>query len=225
MLPDVVDEFMVANPCCRAMEPLFFSCYCFCNKLGGGLSAGISTMTLQWVTTHTNTHTAALWQARLKGQLGTFSIGWGPSKCSSVSQFHHSFIMIKARQINSLQSNESKHYFFQVVLFPPHTHTQYFDQTILESIWVGQYKHYSSTFHILILKAWQVIKQEHAATAEELSWHYACFWHRFPSSYCWWVWSFSTSTPSMKCSGSRSNKTRNKPGKIGYGSTSQWVRM
>ncbi|XP_053536537.1 sodium-dependent lysophosphatidylcholine symporter 1-B-like [Ictalurus punctatus] len=46
MLPDVVDEFMVANPCCRAMEPLFFSCYCFCNKLGGGLSAGISTMTL-----------------------------------------------------------------------------------------------------------------------------------------------------------------------------------
>ncbi|KAK3566066.1 hypothetical protein QTP86_025235 [Hemibagrus guttatus] len=46
MLPDVVDEFMVANPCCRAMEPLFFSCSCFCNKLGGGLSAGISTMTL-----------------------------------------------------------------------------------------------------------------------------------------------------------------------------------
>ncbi|XP_047655664.1 sodium-dependent lysophosphatidylcholine symporter 1-B-like [Tachysurus fulvidraco] len=46
MLPDVVDEFMVANPCCKAMEPLFFSCSCFCNKLGGGLSAGISTMTL-----------------------------------------------------------------------------------------------------------------------------------------------------------------------------------
>ncbi|KAF5907304.1 sodium-dependent lysophosphatidylcholine symporter 1-like, partial [Clarias magur] len=46
MLPDVVDEFMLANPCCTAMEPLFFSCYCFCNKLGGGLSAGISTMIL-----------------------------------------------------------------------------------------------------------------------------------------------------------------------------------
>ncbi|KAM9475487.1 sodium-dependent lysophosphatidylcholine symporter 1-B-like [Clarias gariepinus] len=46
MLPDVVDEFMLANPCCMAMEPLFFSCYCFCNKLGGGLSAGISTMIL-----------------------------------------------------------------------------------------------------------------------------------------------------------------------------------
>ncbi|XP_046727175.1 sodium-dependent lysophosphatidylcholine symporter 1-B-like [Silurus meridionalis] len=46
MLPDVVDEFLVANPSCKSMEPLFFSCYCFCNKLGGGLSAGISTMTL-----------------------------------------------------------------------------------------------------------------------------------------------------------------------------------
>ncbi|XP_066500417.1 sodium-dependent lysophosphatidylcholine symporter 1-B-like [Hoplias malabaricus] len=46
MLPDVVDEFVVQNPCCMDLEPLFFSCSCFCNKLGGGLSAGISTMTL-----------------------------------------------------------------------------------------------------------------------------------------------------------------------------------
>ncbi|XP_062854250.1 sodium-dependent lysophosphatidylcholine symporter 1-B-like, partial [Trichomycterus rosablanca] len=46
MLPDVVDEFMLQNPGCSEMEPLFYSCSCFCNKLGGGLSAGISTMTL-----------------------------------------------------------------------------------------------------------------------------------------------------------------------------------
>uniref|UniRef100_A0A4W4DYP6 Major facilitator superfamily domain containing 2B n=1 Tax=Electrophorus electricus TaxID=8005 RepID=A0A4W4DYP6_ELEEL len=46
MLPDVVDEFAIQNPCHRDLEPLFFSCSCFCNKLGGGLSAGISTMTL-----------------------------------------------------------------------------------------------------------------------------------------------------------------------------------
>ncbi|XP_072537171.1 sodium-dependent lysophosphatidylcholine symporter 1-B-like [Salminus brasiliensis] len=46
MLPDVVDEFTAQNPCCVDLEPLFFSCSCFCNKLGGGLSAAISTMTL-----------------------------------------------------------------------------------------------------------------------------------------------------------------------------------
>ncbi|KAI4878146.1 hypothetical protein NFI96_028399, partial [Prochilodus magdalenae] len=46
MLPDVVDEFVCQNPCCTDLEPLFFSCSCFCNKLGGGLSAGISTITL-----------------------------------------------------------------------------------------------------------------------------------------------------------------------------------
>ncbi|XP_017551940.1 sodium-dependent lysophosphatidylcholine symporter 1 [Pygocentrus nattereri] len=46
MLPDVVDDFTLQNPCCTDLEPLFFSCSCFCNKLGGGLSAGISTMTL-----------------------------------------------------------------------------------------------------------------------------------------------------------------------------------
>ncbi|XP_030641050.1 sodium-dependent lysophosphatidylcholine symporter 1-B-like [Chanos chanos] len=46
MLPDVVDDFAVKNPTCRDLEPLFFSCYVFCNKLGGGLSVGISTMVL-----------------------------------------------------------------------------------------------------------------------------------------------------------------------------------
>uniref|UniRef100_A0A672R2P9 Zgc:171501 n=1 Tax=Sinocyclocheilus grahami TaxID=75366 RepID=A0A672R2P9_SINGR len=46
-LSDVVDEFTVQNPSCKGLEPLFFfSCSRFCNKLGGGLSAGISTLTL-----------------------------------------------------------------------------------------------------------------------------------------------------------------------------------
>lgn len=47
MLPDVVDDFALKNPSCREMEPLFFSCYVFCNKLGGGLAIGFSTMVLQ----------------------------------------------------------------------------------------------------------------------------------------------------------------------------------
>lgn len=49
MLPDVVDDFASKHPSCKGLEPLFFSCYAFCNKLAGGLSAGISTMTLQSV--------------------------------------------------------------------------------------------------------------------------------------------------------------------------------
>ncbi|XP_072304757.1 sodium-dependent lysophosphatidylcholine symporter 1-B-like [Eucyclogobius newberryi] len=49
MLPDVVDEFTMTNPDCTDMEPLFFSCYAFCNKLSGGVAAGVSTMTLQFV--------------------------------------------------------------------------------------------------------------------------------------------------------------------------------
>ncbi|XP_068189620.1 sodium-dependent lysophosphatidylcholine symporter 1-like [Antennarius striatus] len=49
MLPDVVDDFAVRHPSCKDLEPLFFSCYAFCSKLSGGLSVGISTMTLQFV--------------------------------------------------------------------------------------------------------------------------------------------------------------------------------
>ncbi|XP_063065512.1 sodium-dependent lysophosphatidylcholine symporter 1-like [Engraulis encrasicolus] len=48
MLPDVVDDFVHRNPCCREMEPLFFSSYVFCNKLGGGLSIGVSTLVLHF---------------------------------------------------------------------------------------------------------------------------------------------------------------------------------
>lgn len=50
MLPDVVDDFAARHPSVKDLEPLFFSCYAFCSKLAGGLSVGISTMTLQWVT-------------------------------------------------------------------------------------------------------------------------------------------------------------------------------
>ncbi|KAM7411429.1 hypothetical protein PAMA_021428 [Pampus argenteus] len=49
MLPDVVDDFAVRHPSFKDLEPLFFSCYAFCNKLAGGLAVGISTMTLQFV--------------------------------------------------------------------------------------------------------------------------------------------------------------------------------
>ncbi|XP_044067467.1 sodium-dependent lysophosphatidylcholine symporter 1-B-like [Siniperca chuatsi] len=49
MLPDVVEDFAMRHPSCKDLEPLFFSCYAFCSKLAGGLSVGISTMTLQFV--------------------------------------------------------------------------------------------------------------------------------------------------------------------------------
>ncbi|XP_054464707.1 sodium-dependent lysophosphatidylcholine symporter 1-B-like [Anoplopoma fimbria] len=49
MLPDVVDDFALRHPSCKDLEPMFFSCYAFCSKLAGGLSVGISTMTLHFV--------------------------------------------------------------------------------------------------------------------------------------------------------------------------------
>uniref|UniRef100_A0A3Q2ZVA8 Major facilitator superfamily domain containing 2a-like 2 n=1 Tax=Kryptolebias marmoratus TaxID=37003 RepID=A0A3Q2ZVA8_KRYMA len=54
MLPDVVDDFALKHPSCKDLEPLFFSGYTFCSKLAGGLSAGLSTMTLQIVGYETN---------------------------------------------------------------------------------------------------------------------------------------------------------------------------
>lgn len=47
MLPDVVEDFAMRHPSCRDLEPMFFSCYAFSSKLAGGLSAGISALTLQ----------------------------------------------------------------------------------------------------------------------------------------------------------------------------------
>ncbi|KAG5838554.1 hypothetical protein ANANG_G00224870 [Anguilla anguilla] len=46
MLPDVVDDFKVKNPTSKDLEPIFYSCYVFFNKFGGGVSIGISTMAL-----------------------------------------------------------------------------------------------------------------------------------------------------------------------------------
>ncbi|KAL7864663.1 hypothetical protein AOLI_G00160830 [Acnodon oligacanthus] len=48
MLPDVVDDFKVKNPSCADLEPMFYSCYVFFNKFGGGVSNGVSTLTLHF---------------------------------------------------------------------------------------------------------------------------------------------------------------------------------
>ncbi|XP_057175745.1 sodium-dependent lysophosphatidylcholine symporter 1-like isoform X2 [Triplophysa rosa] len=48
MLPDVVDDFKVKNPSCQDLEPLFYSCYVFFNKFGGGVAVGISTLVLHF---------------------------------------------------------------------------------------------------------------------------------------------------------------------------------
>ncbi|XP_069035564.1 sodium-dependent lysophosphatidylcholine symporter 1 isoform X1 [Lepisosteus oculatus] len=48
MLPDVVDDFKVKNPNCKDLEPLFYSCYVFFNKFGGGMAIGISTLALHF---------------------------------------------------------------------------------------------------------------------------------------------------------------------------------
>ncbi|XP_063065376.1 sodium-dependent lysophosphatidylcholine symporter 1 [Engraulis encrasicolus] len=48
MLPDVVDDFKVKNPSCSDLEPMFYSCYVFFNKFGGGMAIGISTLALHF---------------------------------------------------------------------------------------------------------------------------------------------------------------------------------
>ncbi|XP_033009721.1 sodium-dependent lysophosphatidylcholine symporter 1-like isoform X1 [Lacerta agilis] len=48
MLPDAVDDFKLQNPACLNLEPFFYSFYVFFNKLAGGLSLGISTMSLHF---------------------------------------------------------------------------------------------------------------------------------------------------------------------------------
>ncbi|XP_069507019.1 sodium-dependent lysophosphatidylcholine symporter 1-like isoform X2 [Ambystoma mexicanum] len=47
MLPDSVDDFKVKNPDCRNLEAFFYSFYIFFNKFAGGLSLGMSTLSLQ----------------------------------------------------------------------------------------------------------------------------------------------------------------------------------
>uniref|UniRef100_A0ABM5G523 Sodium-dependent lysophosphatidylcholine symporter 1-like n=1 Tax=Pogona vitticeps TaxID=103695 RepID=A0ABM5G523_9SAUR len=52
MLPDVVDDFKLhpknADPTCHNLEPLFYSSFFFVNKLAGGISLGVSTMSLHF---------------------------------------------------------------------------------------------------------------------------------------------------------------------------------
>uniref|UniRef100_A0A8C8R699 Uncharacterized protein n=1 Tax=Pelusios castaneus TaxID=367368 RepID=A0A8C8R699_9SAUR len=48
MLPDAVDDFRLKNPNCLNLEALFYSFYVFFNKFAGGLSLGISTMSLHF---------------------------------------------------------------------------------------------------------------------------------------------------------------------------------
>ncbi|XP_067410114.1 sodium-dependent lysophosphatidylcholine symporter 1-like isoform X2 [Emydura macquarii macquarii] len=48
MLPDAVDDFRLKNPKCLNLEALFYSFYVFFNKFAGGLSLGISTMSLHF---------------------------------------------------------------------------------------------------------------------------------------------------------------------------------
>lgn len=46
MLPDVVDDFKLRNPSYTDLEPMFYSCFVLFNKFGGGMAAGISTLSL-----------------------------------------------------------------------------------------------------------------------------------------------------------------------------------
>ncbi|XP_048353901.1 sodium-dependent lysophosphatidylcholine symporter 1-B-like [Sphaerodactylus townsendi] len=48
MVPDAVDDFKLRNPNCLNLEAFFYSFYVFFNKFAGGLSLGVSTMSLHF---------------------------------------------------------------------------------------------------------------------------------------------------------------------------------
>ncbi|XP_076840810.1 sodium-dependent lysophosphatidylcholine symporter 1-like isoform X2 [Brachyhypopomus gauderio] len=48
MLPDAVDDFKVKNPSYMDLEPMFYACFVFFNKFGGGVSSGVSTLALHF---------------------------------------------------------------------------------------------------------------------------------------------------------------------------------
>ncbi|XP_028996193.1 major facilitator superfamily domain-containing protein 2B [Betta splendens] len=48
MLPDVVDDFRLANPYSRGHEAIFYSFYVFFTKFASGISVGVSTLCLQF---------------------------------------------------------------------------------------------------------------------------------------------------------------------------------
>lgn len=47
MLPDVVDDFRLANPYCKGHEAIFYSFYVFFTKFASGISLGVSTLCLE----------------------------------------------------------------------------------------------------------------------------------------------------------------------------------
>ncbi|XP_077443595.1 major facilitator superfamily domain-containing protein 2B [Stigmatopora argus] len=48
MLPDVVDDFRLANPSCKGHEAIFYSFYVFFTKFAAAVSLGVSTLLLQF---------------------------------------------------------------------------------------------------------------------------------------------------------------------------------
>ncbi|XP_061125764.1 major facilitator superfamily domain-containing protein 2B isoform X1 [Syngnathus typhle] len=48
MLPDVVDDFRLANPNCKGHEAIFYSFYVFFTKFAAAVSLGVSTLCLQF---------------------------------------------------------------------------------------------------------------------------------------------------------------------------------
>ncbi|XP_041044231.1 major facilitator superfamily domain-containing protein 2B isoform X1 [Carcharodon carcharias] len=48
MLPDVIDDFRLQNPCIKGLEPIFCSFYVFFTKLSAGVSLGFSTLSLDF---------------------------------------------------------------------------------------------------------------------------------------------------------------------------------
>ncbi|XP_045576934.1 major facilitator superfamily domain-containing protein 2B isoform X2 [Salmo salar] len=48
MLPDVVDDFRLANPYCKGYEAIFYSFYVFFTKFAAGISLGVSTLCLEF---------------------------------------------------------------------------------------------------------------------------------------------------------------------------------
>ncbi|XP_077568095.1 major facilitator superfamily domain-containing protein 2B [Stigmatopora nigra] len=48
MLPDVVDDFRLANPNCKGHEAIFYSFYVFFTKFAAAVSLGVSTLLLQF---------------------------------------------------------------------------------------------------------------------------------------------------------------------------------
>lgn len=47
MLPDVVDDFRLANPYCKGHEAIFYSFYVFFTKFAAAVSLGVSTLCLE----------------------------------------------------------------------------------------------------------------------------------------------------------------------------------